>query len=81
MKPYRKASNWQPAGVEMFIAACRGRLAELRDEIAAEGARLAKRGVTGDGHTLWRDLDRLTTERDDLGRALADALKRPPEES
>jgi hypothetical protein len=74
MKPYRKASNWQPAGVEMFIVAARGRLAELRDEIAAEGARLIKRGVTGDGDTLWRDLDRLTTERDDLGRALADAL-------
>jgi hypothetical protein len=36
--------------------------------------------VTGGGHTLWRDLDRLTTERDDLGRALADALKRPREE-
>ena len=64
----------------MFIVAARGRLAELRDEIAAEGARLIKRGVTGDGDTLWRDLDRLTTERDDLGRALADALKRPREE-
>jgi hypothetical protein len=80
MKPYRKASTWQPAGVEMLIAAARGRLAELRDEIAAEGARLIKRGVTGDGDTLWRDLDRLTTERDDLGRALAHALKRPREE-
>jgi hypothetical protein len=80
MKPYRKASNWQPAGVETFIAAARGRLAELRDQIAAEGARLIKRGMTGDGDTLWRDLDRLTTERDDLARSLADALKRPREE-
>jgi hypothetical protein len=66
--------------VEMFVAAARGRLAELRDEIAAEGARLIKQGVTGDDDTLWRDLDRLTTERDDLGRALADALKRAREE-
>jgi hypothetical protein len=80
MKPYRKASTWQPAGFEMFIAAARGRLAELRDEIAAEGARLIKRGVTDDDHALWRDLDRLTIERDDLGRALAHALKRPRQE-
>lgn len=63
----------------MFIAAARARLAELRDEIAAEGARLIRRGVTGDDDTLWRDLDRLTTERDDLGRALADALKQAPD--
>ena len=60
----------------MFVAAARGRLAELRVEIAAEGGRLIKQGVTGDNDTQWRDLDRLTTERDDLGRALADALKR-----
>ena len=65
--------------VEMFVAAASGRLAELRDEIAAEGARLIKQGVTGDDDTLLRDLDRLTTERDVLGRALAHALKRPHE--
>jgi hypothetical protein len=75
-----KTTTGQPARFKIFIAAARGRLAELRDEIAAEGARLIKRGVTGDDDTLWRDLDRLTTERDDLGRALADALKRPREE-
>ncbi len=63
----------------MFVAAARGRLAELRDEIAAEGARLIKRGMRDDD-MQWRDLDRLTTESDDIGRALADALKRAREE-
>jgi hypothetical protein len=76
MDAHLKASTGQPMGVEMFVAAARGRLAQLRVEIAAEGARLIKRGMTGDDDTQWRDLDRLTTERDDLGRALADALKR-----
>ena len=63
----------------MFVTAARGRLTELRDEIAAEGARLIKRGVTGDDDTLWRNLDRLITERDDIGRMLAAALKRTRE--
>ena len=81
MNVHPRASAWQPAGVEIFITAARGRLTELRDEIAAEGARLIKRGVTGDDDTLWRDLDRLITERDNIGRALAAALKRTREVS
>jgi hypothetical protein len=79
MNAHLKASAGHRIGAEMFVAAARGRLAELRDEIAAEGACLIRRGMNGDDDTQWRDLDRLTTERDDLRRALADALKRAHE--
>jgi hypothetical protein len=62
----RKASTGQSVGVEIFITAARGRLTELRDEIAAERARLIERGISGGDDTLSHDLDRLITVRDDM---------------
>ena len=82
IRPYERASESKrlaTGGTEIFITAARGRLTELRDEIAAEGARLIKRRVNGGDDTLWRDLDRLITERDNIRRALAAALKRTRE--